>query len=261
MKNFFKNFMTLALTGMLVFGITACNNQLDPDNISEAKKDNVIFADGDFNLAVAYSNIGTYESSGGVTGTIKNQWGGQEERTAVLLKNWFNNEKAPSKSNIKSISFVKNYTGTFTRTWSGGENITVYYKFGLFGGSIVVSAGDLTIFAPEDCTYLFGGFTSVESIDLTNFDTSDVTDMKSMFYDCKKLRTLRLNNFNTSNVTDMSYMFLRCNTLKHLDLRSFDTSRVTAATDMFRWDNNLQVTYTPATWTIGTDWSGVTFLK
>ena len=35
-----------------------------------------------------------------------------------------------------------------------------------------------------------------------------------MFYDCKSLKSIDLSSFNTNNVTDMSYMFSGCESLK-----------------------------------------------
>ena len=35
-----------------------------------------------------------------------------------------------------------------------------------------------------------------------------------MFYDCNSLTNLNLSNFNTQNVTNMNYMFSFCNSLK-----------------------------------------------
>ena len=45
--------------------------------------------------------------------------------------------------------------------------------------------------------------------------------MSTMFQDCNVLEYLDLSNFNTSNVTDMSYMFFGCNKLKYLNLLNF----------------------------------------
>ena len=46
-----------------------------------------------------------------------------------------------------------------------------------------------------------------------DFDTSAVTDMRSMFYGCDKLTTLDLSSFDTSAVTNMDFMFYNCNNL------------------------------------------------
>ena len=59
------------------------------------------------------------------------------------------------------------------------------------------------------------------------YDTSKVTDMYGMFSSCAKLESVITSNWNTSNVTNMSGLFSDCNTIKMLDLRSFDTSNVT----------------------------------
>ena len=66
-----------------------------------------------------------------------------------------------------------------------------------------------------------------------DFDTSAVTDMRSMFYGCSKLTTLDLSSFNTSAVTNMNEMFKYCSKLTTLDLSSFNTSSVTFMGGMF----------------------------
>ena len=67
-----------------------------------------------------------------------------------------------------------------------------------------------------------------------SFDTSKVTDMNSMFFNCYALTSLDLSSFDTSNVTDMGFMFKQCNALTSLTFSSnFDTSKVTNMTQMF----------------------------
>ena len=50
----------------------------------------------------------------------------------------------------------------------------------------------------------------IKKINLSNFNTNNVTNMNSMFYECSSLKELNLNNFNTNNVTNMSGMFGGC---------------------------------------------------
>ena len=59
------------------------------------------------------------------------------------------------------------------------------------------------------------------NIDLSNFNTNNVTDMSLMFYKCSSLKELNLNNFNTNNVTNMRWMFSGCSSLKELNLKNF----------------------------------------
>lgn len=80
---------------------------------------------------------------------------------------------------------------------------------------------------------------NVANIDCEKLDTSNVTDMMSMFSSCKALTTLDLSKWNTSNVTDMSSMFNSCNGITSLDVSNFDTSQVTKMGYMFSHCSNL----------------------
>ena len=82
-------------------------------------------------------------------------------------------------------------------------------------------------------------YSSLEKLDLRDFNTSKVTDMSDMFYHCSSLTSLDLNNFNTSKVTNMSNMFFNCSSLTNLDLSGFNTSSVTTMNDMFSWCESL----------------------
>lgn len=67
-----------------------------------------------------------------------------------------------------------------------------------------------------------------------NIDTSNVTGMGAMFYNCKSLTTIEgLDSFDTSNVTDMTFMFAGCESLVSLDISNFDTSNITNVKNMF----------------------------
>jgi uncharacterized repeat protein (TIGR02543 family) len=80
---------------------------------------------------------------------------------------------------------------------------------------------------------MFYNCNSLTKLDISNFDTSNVTDMSSMFYKCQALTELDISNFDTNNVTDMSSMFHNCKSLTELDLSSFNTSQVTDMSYMF----------------------------
>ena len=76
-------------------------------------------------------------------------------------------------------------------------------------------------------------FKNILEIDLSNFDTSKVTNMGSMFVGMRSLTTLNLSNFNTSNVTNMNRMFSSMPNFTTLDLSHFDTSQVMDMSGMF----------------------------
>ena len=57
--------------------------------------------------------------------------------------------------------------------------------------------------------------------------------MSGMFYECSSLKELNLSNFNSNNVTIMSSMFEGCSSLKELNLSKFNTNNVTNMNCMF----------------------------
>ena len=71
------------------------------------------------------------------------------------------------------------------------------------------------------------------SLDLSKFDTNNVTDMSFMFSDCINLKTLNISNFNTNNVSAMNCMFMGCKNLKELDISSFFINDTKILDNMF----------------------------
>ena len=74
---------------------------------------------------------------------------------------------------------------------------------------------------------------NILDLDLSNFDTSQVTNMSHMFNGMRNLTTLNLSNFNTSNVTNMGGMFFNMTNLTAFNFSNFDTSKVTDMGSMF----------------------------
>ena len=87
--------------------------------------------------------------------------------------------------------------------------------------------------------YGSGNIEKFLELDLSNFDTSKVTNMRSMFLDMSNLTILNLSSFDTSKVTNMSYMFYGMSNLATLNLSNFDTSKVTDMEGMFSYIYNL----------------------
>ena len=80
---------------------------------------------------------------------------------------------------------------------------------------------------------MFGGMSSLTTLNLSNFDTSKVMRMDYMFHGMFNLTNLNLSSFNTSKVTNMNYMFHSMRSLTTLNLSSFNTSQVTNMRAMF----------------------------
>ena len=96
-----------------------------------------------------------------------------------------------------------------------------------------IDLSNLDTSSVTDMARMFYGCSSLTSLDVSNFDTSSVTDMYDMFNECSRLTSLDVSNFDTSNVTNMYAMFARCPRLTSLDVSNFDTSNVTSMSTMF----------------------------
>lgn len=76
-------------------------------------------------------------------------------------------------------------------------------------------------------------------IGLDNWDVSNVTSMSAMFGGCESIQEIDMRNWDTSNVGAMNDMFYHCRNLWRLDLSSFNTSKVFTMKSMFEWCESL----------------------
>ena len=121
-------------------------------------------------------------------------------------------DKCIIKINDKKIPF--NYYNKFNEK---GKYKIEY----LFNG--ILTKTDYMFF---ECNYL-------KNINLSNFNTKNVTNMSYMFCECNSLSNINLTNFNTQNVINMRYMFSRCYSLSNIDLSNFNTKNVKNMSYMF----------------------------
>ena len=196
---------------------------------------------GDFNLNLEYSSVNELATLD--TALISNNYSG--EPTIA-----FEYEK---ETPTTSAATLADSTTDKIWTYSDGSTFYIYSKY--------------TIDLPADCSELFYGYDIVESFDFTNINTSNVTNMSSMFEGCNSLSglldltyfdtsnvtsmyamfrnmivifgsgstiTIELSSFNTSNVTNMAEMFLGSDV--NVDVSGFDTSKVTDMSWMFSSD-------------------------
>ena len=82
-------------------------------------------------------------------------------------------------------------------------------------------------------SYMFYNCFSLTYLNLSNFNTYNITDMNAMFSHCSSLITLNLSNFNTNNVIFMNNMFSHCSSLIYLNLTNFNTNNVIDMSNMF----------------------------
>ena len=157
--------------------------------------------------------------------------------------------------------------------------------------------GDGVLYSNPDSSKLFYNMSNLESINnLTILNTSKTTNMKSMFAFSSKLTTIDLSNFDTSKVTDMGLMFagyisdsaqvdmsltnivglndldvshvtnmyglfLNLNKITSIDISNWQTPSVTNMGSMFNNSNSLNSLLTTITFGSGFDTSNVTSMS
>ena len=89
-----------------------------------------------------------------------------------------------------------------------------------------------------DMSYMFANnFERFNSVDLSSFNTSKVTTMASMFYRFNPLKKYDVSHFVTNNVTDMSSMFYQSNIIESFE--NFNTSKVENMSYMFAMNDEI----------------------
>ena len=158
----------------------------------------------------------------------------------------FLNTEVP-RQNITTLKVVDNLDipegATVVDVSKNSDNtIKMWYNEADANGNYDITIGsNNTIYANPSSFELFSNLTNVTSIDLSNMDTSGMTNMSNMFSDNTSLTNITFgDNFNTANVINMSGMFKNCTILKTIDLSSFDTSNATIMASMFMNCQGLQ---------------------
>ena len=97
---------------------------------------------------------------------------------------------------------------------------------------------------PTNCFCWFADLVKLKTIEgFENLNTSKVTNMMSMFWNCPALTSLDLSHFDTKNVEDMRQLFYKCSSLTSLDLSNFDTSKAEKMNVLFKGCTALQSIY------------------
>ena len=142
----------------------------------------------------------------------------------------------------KSYSYLKEFTFDNYFEESGYYYYIYSFKIELKNGSYLfynclsLEELDLSKFNSSNITtnyWMFRQCSSLKKINLTNFDTSNSENMSDMFYGCKLLEEINVSSFNTQKVIIMRGLFNCCSKLKQLDLTNFDTKNVNDMCYMF----------------------------
>ena len=147
----------------------------------------------------------------------------------------------PKRANIPDVATITYYVTSDTTScvfgYKSEHSTSGYTMLGYLDdenlieiwqdGTNIMFLSDADMYAPENCREMFANYTALTTLDLSNFNITNVTTMEYMFYNCSALQTLDLSNFNTANVTTMAFMFYNCASLTTLDFSNFNTENVT----------------------------------
>ena len=155
-------------------------------------------------------------------------------------------ETLKTKLNVKNDSehqitneLISEY-GNFVDNIYTGVDIDEYFKDTISAGTSEVGGWKNTQLKFRSPLTIIGNnaafmFMNYPFAFIPTIDTSNVTNMRSMFYQCDSLTTMP--QLNTNNVTNMRTMFYQCNLLTTIP--QLDTSKVTDMQSMFNYCESL----------------------
>ena len=150
-----------------------------------------------------------FNFSGEVTNNITLYFDSSSSNTINILNNGF--EPLPNKTEMNGIVSLYD-KNSFTLS---GDTIKLIWEIEL-----------------NNCSSMFYN-SAAKKINLSEFNSGNVVDMKNMFSQCLKLEEIIFGNFNTSNVVNMESMFAQSTKITSLDLSNLNASRVISMNSMF----------------------------
>ena len=100
---------------------------------------------------------------------------------------------------------------------------------------------DLDISELDNLSYIFYG-SNMEVVDISGWDTSNVTTMENMFCFCDKLKNIiGIENLDVSKLKSANSMFYCCKNLVELDLTNWNPISLENAHEMFSSCSNLKI--------------------
>ena len=124
-------------------------------------------------------------------------------------------------------------------SFANARPTSLYYWFSL---PMAEDFAGIEYLNTSEVTNMFGVFIgyNLPTLDVSNFDTHNVTTMYGMFFGCGELQTLDLTNFDTHNVTSMESMFMDSRKLTTIYVGSgWSTANVTDSPHVFNGCSSL----------------------
>lgn len=186
-----------------------------------------------------YSKAGTYY----IKGNIVNGKDGQPFNRIItkVLKHpkYIHNGHWNGWNNCSKLVYAD--ISNFERRTDGGGNLN--YMFGgckLLTHDNIIGVNNLVQDWVTNIEYMFSGCSSLTTLDMSNWDTSNINMMSGLFNGCSSLTTLDVSNLNTTKITSINNMFNGCGSLISLDISQWNTSNIRGFDYTFNGCKSLQ---------------------
>ena len=173
-----------------------------------------------------------------------------EAKTHIIPKD-FCSIMPYEKKDIVKVTFTKEPEETFLQNryllkpmsyWA----IFDFYDEGLYmyydgTGCVVFTCAEQDTMKINDLKQFFSNYTNLTTVQgWENVDTSEVTDMSSMFYRCGALTSVDFGDLDTSSVTNASDLFEYCTSLKQVDLSNFNPNKNNVRLDFMFYNSGIE---------------------
>lgn len=139
--------------------------------------------------------------------------------------------------NVESIDLSK------AKTYRVNNMHGMFIHYGYCTVDMDINVSNFDTSGVTDMGEMFSGCSTVKKLNVLDFDTSRVKDMSDMFKNCSELAGLDVSGFDTSRVENMSGMFYGCKALKAIDVSRFSTRNTTCMKEMFGYCSELKSLY------------------
>ena len=173
-----------------------------------------------------------------------------DENDKVLFSwNVAQKTKVEEESEVEIIAWMK-------------KNVEASAKASAIRYNLFIGA-DGGFYANSNMSYFFKNFTKLEKISgFENLNTELLTNPTGIFSGCSSLKSIDLSSWNTSNVVTMSRMFYECYSLKELDLSAFNTESLATMHYTFANCQSLRKIFVGDGWKLKENVTGLnTFLN
>ena len=197
----------------------------------------VYFHPDTLNAFEEFSNIVTIDLTGTSTELVRN------------FANWFNKDKLLvqiiGKINTNGVALLYNNSYNYTAISNDTKtNVGMSFMFNDCNALLSIDLSEFNTSNVTDMKRMFGGCRSITALDVSTFDTSKVRSFYWMFRANEKLLELDISNFDTSSAVSMFGMFVQAQKVKTITFgENFKTDNVVVMENMFYQNKALQTIY------------------